>query len=273
MVGSGIISSEGSLWSAQRRFLHKQKFGLKHWGNTSEKMESCVMHEVQAFLSAIVAARSQLNPAPILNCFISNVICSITMSTRFLPDDAKFRRFMHLFDEGFRLFTQTGALLFLPILRHLPGMRAVCDQLRRNREEMLGFVEEIVADHEATLDPKAPRDLVDSYLLEIQSGAAATEQLFPGGKDPRTQLYQIILDLFSAGVETLKTTLQWSMLHMLHNPEVKARVQAELEQVVGPNRLPTMADMADLPYTRATIYEVVRRSNVVPMGTTHATDR
>jgi 26-hydroxylase len=235
------------------------------------------MHEVQAFLSTLAAeTRSPLNPAPILNCFISNVVCSITMSTRFLPNDEKFRRFMHLFDEGFRLFTQTGALLFLPILRFLPYMQAVCDQLKRNREEMLCFVKEIVAEHEASLDPKAPRDLVDSYLMEIQAtagDAAATELLFPGGKEPRTQLYQIMLDLFSAGVETLKTTLQWSMLHMLHNPEVKARVQAELEQVVGPNRLPTMADMADLPYTRATIYEVVRRSNVVPMGTTHATDR
>jgi 26-hydroxylase len=272
----GIISSEGSLWSAQRRFLHKQKFGLKHWGNMGERMESVVMHEVQAFLSTLAAESScsPLNPAPILNCFISNVICTITMSTRFLPNDAKFRRFMHLFDEGFRLFTQTGALLFLPVLRHLPGMRAVCEQLKRNRDEMLRFVQEIVADHEDSLDPKAPRDLVDSYLLEIQSADAANmEQLFPDGKEPRTQLYQIMLDLFSAGVETLKTTLQWSMLHMVHNPEVKGRVQAELERVVGPNRLPSMADMAELPYTRATIYEVVRRSNVVPMGTTHATDR
>ena len=233
------------------------------------------MHEVRAFLSTIAAeTRSPLNPAPLLNCFISNIICSITMSTRFLPNDEKFRRFMHLFDEGFRLFTQTGALLFLPILRHLPGMKAVCDQLRRNRDEMLRFVEGIVADHETSLDPRAPRDLVDSYLLEIHACAEAgtTEQQF-ADKDPRTQLHQILLDLFSAGVETLKTTLQWALLHMLHNPEVKARVQAELERVVGPNRLPSVADMADLPYTRATILEIVRRSNVVPMGTTHATHR
>ena len=92
-------------------------------------------------------------------------------------------------------------------------------------------------------------------------------------RDPMTQLQQVVLDLFSAGVETLKTSLLWSVVYMLHNPEVLAKVQAELDSIVGPDRLPEMADMERLPYTRATLYEVMRRSSVVPMGTTHATHR
>ena len=51
------------------------------------------------------------------------------------------------------------------------------------------------------------------------------------------------------------------------------KVQAELDEKVGPHRLPEIRDMKDLTYTRAAICEVMRRSSVVPMGTTHATDR
>jgi 26-hydroxylase len=78
-------------------------------------------------------------------------------------------------------------------------------------------------------------------------------------------------DLFSAGQETVKTTLQWGILFMLHNPEVQAKIQEELDAVVGRKRLPNLSDAPFLPYTEATICEILRRSNVAGLGTTHAT--
>lgn len=93
------------------------------------------------------------------------------------------------------------------------------------------------------------------------------------GFDPEQQLEQIILDLFSAGVETLKTSMLWAIVFMLHNPEEMRKVQAELDHVVGSDRMPEISDMDKMTYTRATMCEVMRRSSVVPMGTTHATDR
>ena len=80
-------------------------------------------------------------------------------------------------------------------------------------------------------------------------------------------------DLFSAGQETVKTTLQWGILWMLHNPEVQKKVQGELDVVVGRSRLPALDDLPFLPYTEATILEIIRRSNVVGLGTIHATTR
>lgn len=273
--GYGIINSEGQLWKNQRRFLHQQKFGMKHWGSGSEQMESRVSQEVQYLLNSIREEKTNpFNPAPILNCAISNVICSIIMSTRFHHNDKKFKRFMHLFDEGFRLFNLTGAMIFIPVLKHLPGTSNALTEIKKNRDEMVEFVRFIIQEHKETLDPEAPRDLVDSYLLEIENAKEAgnMDQVFDS-MDPELQLEQIILDIFSAGVETLKTTLQWAILFMIHHPEIRKKVQAELSSVVESDRLPCTDDMPLLPYTRATIYEVMRRSTVVPMGTTHATDR
>ena len=53
--------------------------------------------------------------------------------------------------------------------------------------------------------------------------------------------------------------------------EVQARVQAELDQVVGRHRLPTLEDQPRLPYVMAFLYEAMRFSSFVPLTIPHAT--
>ena len=86
-------------------------------------------------------------------------------------------------------------------------------------------------------------------------------------------MQQILADLFSAGMETVKSTLEWSMVFMLNYPEAARAVQDELDQVVGRSRLPSLEDRQFLPITEATILEILRRSNLVPLGAAHATTR
>jgi cytochrome P450 len=49
-----------------------------------------------------------------------------------------------------------------------------------------------------------------------------------------------------------------SSVAMLLNPEVAAKVQAELDAVIGPDRFPTFSDEEQLPYLEAVIKEVHR---------------
>lgn len=87
------------------------------------------------------------------------------------------------------------------------------------------------------------------------------------------QIMQVIADLFSAGMETIKTTLLWINVFMLRNPEQMRRVQEELDQVIGRHRLPTIEDLQFLPLTETTILESMRRSSIVPLATTHSPTR
>ena len=88
--------------------------------------------------------------------------------------------------------------------------------------------------HKSTFDPNNIRDVIDSYILEIQTAKeeGRSERLFDG-KDADRQMQQIIGDMFSAGTESVKTTLQWATVFALREPELQARVQQELDQVVG----------------------------------------
>jgi cytochrome P450 len=56
---------------------------------------------------------------------------------------------------------------------------------------------------------------------------------------------------------------------MIAFPVVQRKAQAELDAVVGRNRLPTFADAPQLPYLNAVIKEVLRWCPSVPLGVPH----
>ena len=53
---------------------------------------------------------------------------------------------------------------------------------------------------------------------------------------------------------------------MVLNPAVQAKAQQEIDTVVGTQRLPTIADRENLPYTEALVKEVLRWNPVTPLG-------
>ena len=55
-------------------------------------------------------------------------------------------------------------------------------------------------------------------------------------------------------------------LAMVLNPDVQRKAQMELDQVVGPHRLPDFADQPSLPYVDAIVKETLRWNPVVPLG-------
>lgn len=117
------------------------------------------------------------------------------------------------------------------------------------------------------LDDIVARDLVDAYIIQQKRHEAHGKQSYFSDQ----QLIQIMSDIFSAGLETVTSTIDWSILFMMLNPDCQKRVQAEIDDVIGRDRLPELNDLAKMPYTEATIFEVLRRSNVVPLGNAHAT--
>ena len=49
-------------------------------------------------------------------------------------------------------------------------------------------------------------------------------------------------------------------------PEVQKRAQAEIDAVIGPNRLPEFHDRPSLPYINAVVKETSRWNLVAPLG-------
>lgn len=275
--GFGIINSEGKLWKDQRRFLHEKlrQFGMTYMGSGKHLMEKRIMIEVHEYLHNLqISCEEPIDMGPAISVAVSNVICNIMMSIRFSIDDPKFRRFNYLIEEGMRLFGEITTVDYIPTVQYLPGNLSAKNKIAKNREEMLEFYQEVIDDHKKSFDADNIRDLIDMYLSEIEKAKleGRDEELFDG-KDHEQQIMQVIADLFSAGMETIKTTLLWINVFMLRNPEEMRKVQEELDQVVGRHRLPSIEDLQFLPVTESTILESMRRSSIVPLATTHSPTR
>ena len=67
------------------------------------------------------------------------------------------------------------------------------------------------------------------------------------------------------------SSLQSTFLAMSLYPEVLKKAQAELDAVVGPDRLPDWDDQASLPYVTAVVKETLRWQNVLPLSVPHCT--
>ncbi|KAI0056008.1 cytochrome P450 [Artomyces pyxidatus] len=61
------------------------------------------------------------------------------------------------------------------------------------------------------------------------------------------------------------------MLPWFSIPEVQGRAHAELDAVVGRDRVPTFSDIPHLPYVRATVKEIMRWRPTFPLGIPHST--
>ncbi|KAI0712466.1 cytochrome P450 98A3 [Earliella scabrosa] len=74
-------------------------------------------------------------------------------------------------------------------------------------------------------------------------------------------------------IERLKqfATMQRFFLAMNLHPDVQKKAQAELDAVVGPNRLPELSDRDQLPYVTAIVKETLRWYPAVPLGVAHCT--
>jgi cytochrome P450 len=71
------------------------------------------------------------------------------------------------------------------------------------------------------------------------------------------QIRDEAMTLFLAGHETTAQLMTWTWYLLSRSAFVEARLHAELDQVLG-GRLPTVADIANLPYTGMVLSEVLR---------------
>jgi cytochrome P450 len=63
------------------------------------------------------------------------------------------------------------------------------------------------------------------------------------------------------------SAVQFFFLAMALYPDVQRKAQAELDAVIGPNRLPNYDDQESLPYINAMVKETMRWQLVAPIGT------
>lgn len=98
-------------------------------------------------------------------------------------------------------------------------------------------------------------DLLDMLLeaRDEETGAGMSEQ----------QLRDEVKTIYAAGHETTSNALSWVWYLLAQHPDVLAQLQAEVDAVLN-GRIPTLADLPNLPYTTKVFKEGLRLYPAVP---------
>ncbi|CAK5282546.1 unnamed protein product [Mycena citricolor] len=161
------------------------------------------------------------------------------------------------------MLSRPGAFLvdLVPALRHLPGWmpgggaRAFAQPFRDELERML--------------------DMGFDMVKERMAGGGEIEPCFLASQLEDQQhedhlLKWAAVSIQVGGSDTTEATIEGFFLAMMLHPDAQAAARAEIDAVVGRDRLPALGDRADLPYVNALCLEVLRWHNASPTGVPHS---
>ncbi|KAH7954069.1 hypothetical protein HPB49_015321 [Dermacentor silvarum] len=259
----GVASFNGDVWMDNRRFSMQV---LRDIGYGKTSMEENVKGECHGIVKQI--SRANGSPIPVHNLLLTSIssnIASLVYGTRHAHDDPH-RLYMDKMLLGVFEAIGSGSMLeFLPmfvrqLLRKLPSTRR--NDMATKVKEFIQYTKRQVEEHKQTLNNDSNRDFIDGYLKKIKEHEKEPKSNFT----PK-HLVGNAMALFFGGSGTVTLALQWHFLNFADKPDtVQARVQEEIDQVVGRERQPTWEDRQKMHYTMACIWEMNRWKTVSPLG-------
>uniref|UniRef100_A0A8C6GT43 unspecific monooxygenase n=1 Tax=Mus spicilegus TaxID=10103 RepID=A0A8C6GT43_MUSSI len=255
--GFGVVFSNGNRWKEMRRFT---LMTLRNLGMGKRNIEDRVQEEAQCLVEELRKTKgSPCDPTFILSCAPCNVICSIIFQNRFDYKDKEFLILMDKVNENVKILSSP----WLQVCNNFPLLIDYCPgshhKVLKNVKYIRSYLLEKIKEHQESLDVTNPRDFIDYYLIKQKQANHIQQAEFS-----LENLACTINNLFAAGTETTSTTLRYALLLLMKYPDVTAKVQEEIDHVVGRHRSPCMQDRNHMPYTDAMIHEVQRFINLVP---------
>uniref|UniRef100_A0A8B9QY88 Cytochrome P450 n=1 Tax=Apteryx owenii TaxID=8824 RepID=A0A8B9QY88_APTOW len=241
--GNGVVFAHGENWKIMRRFTLTT---LRDFGMEKRAIEDLIVEEYGYLADTIGSQEGKpFDVSKIINAAVANIIVSILLGKRFDYKDSRFIRLQNLTNESVRLAGNPFVTVMLNIFMLLFHWMQY--------EPKLNFPTKI---------PKISSFYLIHFIFQEKS---TTKRYFHNGN-----LLSLVSNLFTAGVETISTTLNWSFLLMLKYPEIQRKVQEEIDRVIGSNP-PRTEHRTQMPYTDAVIHEVQRFANILPLDLPHET--
>lgn len=231
ILGNGLLSSNGDFWRQQRRQV-QPGFGASHLRAYAETMVAYTLERVRHWrVGSIIDVKGEMMGLTL------SVVGKVLMGKDVRSQQSEVETAMVAFRRSFG-----GVSSVLPSWLPHPARARERRVLARMRALMDGFIDEHASG----------RADDDQCLLHVLAQGLGSE-----GFMSREQLRDEALTLFFAGHETTSHALSWTLSLLARNPEARAKLAREVEEVLG-GRSATFADLPALEYTGQVLSEGMR---------------
>lgn len=204
---------------------------------------------------------------PKLSFMVYNILTSMVCGKRFEADDPFFKQLIEQIDS---VNSKLGNGLIediYPIFKHFPNK--LVSEIKVALKEMTDYFEKCLEEHEESFNEDEIADFVDLIIsarkeVEREEGAETVSML------TKANYIAMLADMFFAGTDTSRFTLNWTIGLCTQHPEVQARMHKEINDAVGDSEI-GMHHRSQLPYTEAVLHEALRMYPAGPLGVPRAT--
>ncbi|CAD5227517.1 unnamed protein product [Bursaphelenchus xylophilus] len=261
----------------------QRKFAVaafKHFGFGTRQIEQNIITEIQRMFSKINADldagtdEMQLYKHTDLavGSLISQIICGYKANTK-----ASEKRLLHIKEQTARV-SSVSTNLWSNLIFSYPWILNLSFLSNAGKEgaaiyaEILDFMGEQIEKHleenEYTDDFEAT-DFIDAFLKEKRR----LDEVDPTQNDfSLAQLKSMCFNLWVAGQETTSLTITWTIAFVLRHPEVQQRIHEELDQIIGSDKMITIAEKPLLSYVNAVVMEALRCANLLGQNLTRVAE-
>jgi len=236
ILGEGLLTSDGALWKQQRKLIQPafrhDRLATAYGGVIAAFADRLVSSFADGEVRSIDEDMAKLTLAVVVKSLFGEELSigadEIGESLHAVADAANDR-----LNTPFRLWS------WLPTRRNRRAKRALArlDQIIRD----------LIEKHRHTAHQR--EDLLSVLLSATDADT--------GAKMSHQQLRDEMMTMFLAGQDTTAHALTWTWYLLSRNPEVEAKLQEELQRVLG-GRAPLATDLPQLPYTEMIVRESMR---------------
>ncbi|XP_037353895.1 steroid 17-alpha-hydroxylase/17,20 lyase-like [Talpa occidentalis] len=260
------FADHGAQWQLHRKLV-QATFALFKDGN--QRLEKMICQEISS-LSDFLATKCGQSVDLSLPVFmaVTNIMCFICFNFTYKYEDPKLKIIHHYSNGILDMLGKNTIVDIFPGLKIFPNKTL---EILRNCVNMRNeLLTEILGKYKESFSSDSITTMLD---VLIQAQMNSDNNNADPDQDSKLlsdkHILSTIGDIFGAGVETTCSVVLWTVAFLLHYPQLKKKIQKEIDQNVGFNRTPTLSDRNHLLLLEATIREVLRIRPVAPMLIPH----
>uniref|UniRef100_A0A5B6ZD60 Flavonoid 3'-monooxygenase n=1 Tax=Davidia involucrata TaxID=16924 RepID=A0A5B6ZD60_DAVIN len=265
-----VFAPYGPRWRMLRKICSVHLFSAK----ALDDFRHVRQEEVATLMRALASgSQAPVNLAQLLNVCTTNALGRVTVGKRVFGDgsgggDPKADEFKQMVVELMVLAGVFNIGDFVPALEWL-DLQGVAAKMKKLHARFDSFLSAIIEEHKISGGAGGGAQTHTDFLttlISLKDEAGDGDGDGEEGKLTDTAIKALLLNLFTAGTDTSSSTVEWAIAELIRHPKILAQARKELDSVVGPDRLVTESDLAQLTFLQAIIKETFRLHPSTPLS-------